>query len=208
MASSAQSASLSEGGASCRRLPTHTKHHPQSQHRDPGRGEPVDFFDPIHHHHLQMPEPCQRGAPNHHIHPLLLLFRPRTRPRIRDQHLLTDAECSVQHGASTNFRPCDAAPYCANASLSPSAWATFRHDATFLPATGNFDIILAIANTKKIPGCYVSRCIVGSRGGKIVSDARAGVTGEACTYVYLYWFMFIIVRPAQWQPRKNDPLDY
>ena len=26
-------------------------------------------------------------------------------------------------------------------------------------------------------------------------------------YVYLYWFMFI-VRPAQWQPRKNDPLDY
>ena len=63
-------------------------------------------------------------------------------------------------------------------------------------------------NTKKIPGCYVSRCIVGSRGGNIVSGARAGVAGEACTYVYLYWFTFIIVRPAQWQPRKNDPLDY
>ena len=68
--------------------------------------------------------------------------------------------------------------------------------------------ILAIANTKKTPGCYVSRCIVGSCGGNIVSGARAGVTGEACTYVYLYWFTFIIVRPAQWQPRKNDPLDY
>ena len=68
--------------------------------------------------------------------------------------------------------------------------------------------ILAIANTKKIPGCYVSRCYVGSCGGNIVSGARAGVTGEACTYVYLYWFTFIIVRPAQWQPRKNDPLDY
>ena len=68
--------------------------------------------------------------------------------------------------------------------------------------------ILAIANTKKIPGCYVSRCCVGSYGGNIVSGARAGVTGEACTYVYLYWFTFIIVRPAWWQPRKNDPLDY
>ena len=67
--------------------------------------------------------------------------------------------------------------------------------------------ILAIANTKKIPG-YVSRCYVGSCGGNIVSGARAGVTGEACTYVYLYWFTFIIVQPAQWQPRKNDPLDY
>ena len=68
--------------------------------------------------------------------------------------------------------------------------------------------ILAIANTKKIPGCYVSRCYVGLCGGNIVSGAWAGVTGEACTYVYLYWFTFIIVRPAQWQPRKNDPLDY
>ena len=57
--------------------------------------------------------------------------------------------------------------------------------------------ILAIANTKKIPGCYVSRCYVGSCGGNIVSGARAGVTGEACTYVYLYWFTFIMmVRPA------------
>ena len=26
---------------------------------------------------------------------------------------------------------------------------------------------------------------------------RAGVTGEACTYVYLYWFTFIILRPAR-----------
>ena len=42
-----------------------------------------------------------------------------------------------------------------------------------------------IANTKKIPGCYFSRCYVGSCGGNIASGARAGVTGEACTYVYL-----------------------
>ena len=67
--------------------------------------------------------------------------------------------------------------------------------------------ILAIANKKKIPGCYVSRCYVGSCGGNIVSGARAGVTSEAWMYMYVYlnWFTFIIVRPVQWQPRKNDP---
>ena len=70
----------------------------------------------------------------------------------------------------------------------------------------SFKTILAIANKKKIPGCYVSRCYVGYCGGNIVSGARAGVTGEACTYVYLYWFTFIIVRPVQWQPRKKRPI--
>ena len=77
----------------------------------------------------------------------------------------------------------------------------YDHNATLL-------LTLTIANTKKKPGCYVSRCYVGSCGGNIVSGARAGVTGEACTYVYMYWFTFIIVRPAQWQLRKNDPVDY
>ena len=79
---------------------------------------------------------------------------------------------------------------------------------SYVTGTTKMSQILAIANTKKIPGCYISRCYVGSCGGNIVSGVRAGVTGEACTYVYLYWFTFIIVRPAQWQPRKNDPLDY
>ena len=72
---------------------------------------------------------------------------------------------------------------------------------------GLLNAILAIANKKKIPGCYISRCYVGSCGGNIVSGARAGVTSEAWMYMYVYlnWFTFIIVRPVQWQPRKNDP---
>ena len=89
-------------------------------------------------------------------------------------------------------------------SRKPATEILLFWDFDFVGATW----ILAIANTEKIPGCYVSRCYVGSCGGNIVSGTWVGVTGEACTYVYLYWFTFIIVRPAQWQPRKNDPLDY
>ena len=37
---------------------------------------------------------------------------------------------------------------------------------------GHTRSILAIANTKKIPGCYVSRCYVGSCGGNIVSGVH------------------------------------
>ena len=77
------------------------------------------------------------------------------------------------------------------------------------PLTVAVCAILAIANTKKNTRMLRFQVPCGIvRWQTSFSGARAGVTGEACTYLYLYWFTFIIVRPAQWQPRKNDPLDY
>ena len=40
------------------------------------------------------------------------------------------------------------------------------------------EIILAIANEKKIPGCFVSRCYVGSGGGNTVSGLAAARAGN------------------------------